>query len=95
MITSDRIIALLKPEISAHNTWGIGSHDVMLVIKFPDEWEVKHSSRYMREGSTVYIDMNIEDAKAFAQAIIDAANDAERIDREYSESQAEYDREKE
>lgn len=87
MITSDKVIALLKPELLAHNTWGVGGDDVMLVIKFPIEWEVKHSSRYMTEGNTVYVDMSIEDAKVYALNILKAAFDAERIEKEYSESQ--------
>jgi hypothetical protein len=87
MITSDKEVGHLKPEMIAQNTWGIGSDDVMLVIKFPEEWNVKHSSRYMAESNWVYIDMTIQDARAFAANILAAANDAERIENEYRESQ--------
>lgn len=84
-------VKIERVKAEAHNTWGIGGDDVMLVFEFPLSWGALFESKHMRPSNKVYVDMNITQAKEFAAMILAAATDAERIDREYSESQAQYD----
>jgi len=87
MLTQEEKTALRHVDATALNTWGIGGEDVMLVFKWHKELEVKFSMRMLNESDTVYVDLSIQNAIEFRDALDAAIRDAQRIDREYSESQ--------
>ena len=87
MLTQEEKQALRYVDATALNTWGIGGEDIMLVFKWPKELEAKFSLRYLNESDTVYVDLSIQNAIEFRDALDAAIRDAQRIDRAYSESQ--------
>jgi hypothetical protein len=72
---------------AAHNTWGIGGEDIMLIFKWAKELGIKFSANNLIEGDTVYVDLSIENAIEFRNKLDAAIADAQRIDREYAESE--------
>lgn len=87
MLTPEERNAFRHIEAKAHNTWGVGGEDIMLVFKWASELGVQFSMRNFGPSEVVYVDLSIENAKAFLAELQAAITGAEEIDRAYSESQ--------
>jgi len=77
----------------AFASWPIGGDDVMVKLTFPISWGLVFGGAHYTFSNVVWADLSVADAKAFGQAIIDAANTAEADIQEYMRYQEEHDTE--